>query len=181
MPSFRPTACRRQAQLFLNLRVACDRFLRFACERHPHAGHVHHHRDRAAGERRRAIGQAVAAPVGLHDRLRDRAGGLLKLERHAVGVPQDVHRLAFGQVDVMQRRVQRIDLVLLEPAGRNPCASLATSQNLVRRFGAKAAERVDQELPQRPLVAVPEQLDQHVARNALRDAGSRHTPDPTSI
>ena len=90
--------------------------------------------------------------------LRDRAGGRLKLQRHAIGIAQHVHRLAFVEVHVLHGRVQLGDLVLLELAGRLPRAELGFVEDLVGRVAAEAVERVDEELPQRAGVALVEQL-----------------------
>ncbi len=48
-------ALQRQADLLLNFRIAGDRFLRFARERHPDARHVNHDRDRPTGQASSAI------------------------------------------------------------------------------------------------------------------------------
>ena len=81
-----------QPQFLLDLGIAGHGLLRFARERHPHAGHVDHERDRTAGQRAARLAQPVGPPVRAHHGLRDRAGRGLELQRHAVGIAEDVHR-----------------------------------------------------------------------------------------
>ena len=157
-----------QPQLFLNFRIRRDGFFRFAGERHPHAGDMHHDGHRPAGQRTARLAQPVAAPIGAHDRLRDRAGPRLELQRHAVGVPQHVHRLPFLQIDAPHGRVQLGDFGRAELAGRSPIAQLGLGQNPFGRVGADAAKAIDQELPQRAGVALGEHFGQPFERHARR-------------
>ena len=60
-----PDGLQRQPQFLLNFRIRGDRFFRFAGERHPHAGHVNHHRDRRRRQAAARLAQAIGPPVGL--------------------------------------------------------------------------------------------------------------------
>ena len=100
-----------QPQFLLNLRIRGDRFLRFAGERHPHAGHVDHDRHRPAGQLSRAIGSARRSASWCPSSICVIAQApVLKLQRHAIGIPQHVHRLALFQVDAAHGLVQLGDL-----------------------------------------------------------------------
>ena len=101
-----------EADFLLNLRIAGDRFLRFAGERHPHAGDVDHDADRPLGHAaaRLAAGRSSASWCCVIVCVIAQAG-LLELQRHAVGVAQHFHRLAFGDVDVLHRREQPFDVL----------------------------------------------------------------------
>ena len=99
--------------------------------------------------------------------LRNGAGGRLKLQRHAIGVPHHVHRLAIFQIHAAQRLVQLGDVLRLQLAGRHPRAHLRFAERAIGRLGAKAGERVDQKLPQRAGVAFAQQLRQRFERDLL--------------
>jgi len=75
--------------------------------------------------------------------LRHGTGGLLELERYAVGVAHHLHRLAIRDVYVFHRREKFFGLLGLELAGCLPSAERGCLDDSVGRIRTQAIERVD--------------------------------------
>ena len=95
------------------------------------------------GKRIPRLLQSVRSPIRVHKRLRDRTGGMLELQRHSIGVPQDRHGLAVFQIHALHGGVQGFNFSFFEPARRLPRAEFRFVQNLVPRHAAQSGKRAD--------------------------------------
>src|SRR5215831_2096069 len=85
-----------EPQFLHDFRIRGDGFFRFAGERHPYAGDVHHHGDRTDRQLTTGLSQTVSPPVGAGDRLGDGTSRRLELKWNTIRVAQHLHRLVFA-------------------------------------------------------------------------------------
>ncbi len=78
------------------------------------------------GKRAARLREAIGPPIGLRHHLRDGAGGVLELQRHAVGIAQHGHRLPGVEIDAVQGLVQLGDFGRFQLAGEARLPSSAS-------------------------------------------------------
>ena len=94
------------------------------------------------------------------------------MQRDPVRIPEHLHRLSLGQIDIFHRRVQLGNVFFFEFRRRLPCAQLGLRQNFFHARCADAVEGREQKLLQRTRIAFLEQFREGFQRYFLRGASA---------
>ena len=92
---------------------------------------------------------------------------MLKLQRHAVGIPQHRHALPVVDVDMLHRAVQGLERGLLQLRRRLPRREFGRGEDLVGRLSPHAGEGRREKLPQAAGIAFAGQFRERLERDFL--------------